>query len=273
MKSRILMAALVVTLLMGVRVFASDCGPCDPASDPCGACDSCNKSCDLFSGLKKLVDGRPFATSDCGPCDGVVACSPCDEAACNPCDEISCDDVGGKKFTFGKRLKSLFATKNCNPCDEVGDCGPCDEVGDCNPCDVVSDCNPCDDADGCSPCDSHRKFSLRKFFKGFKLAGRCDDGCGSPCDEIGDCNPCDDAGSCDGSCNPCDEIDCNPCDNSCGQKFGHLFDKPRRNIKKFFDGFSFGKCDTGCNPCDAIGPCDVSCIGTPAASQLPEAGK
>lgn len=265
MKSRILMAALVVTLLMGVRVFASDCGPCDPACDPCGACDSCSKSCDLFSGLKKLVDGSHCATSDCGPCDGVVACSPCDEVA-NPCDEVNCDDVGGRKFTFGKRLRSLFASRSCNPCDEVGDCNPCDEISDCNPCDVADDCNPC---------DSPRKFSLRKFFKGFKLAGRCDDGCGSPCDEISECNPCDDAGQCDldDGCNPCDEVECGPCDSGCGHKFGQLFDKPRRNLKRFFDGFSFGKCDTGCNPCDAIGPCDVSCLGTPAASQLPEAGK
>jgi hypothetical protein len=50
-----------------------------------------------------------------------------------------------------------------------------------------------------------------------------------------------------------------------------LLDRPRRSVKRFFDGFSLGKCDTSCNPCDAVcSPCnDVTCFG----SQLPEAGK
>jgi hypothetical protein len=85
---------------------------------------------------------------------------------------------------------------------------------------------------------------------------------------LGDCNPCDEIGN--GDCNPCDEL-------ACGPKFGSLLDKPRRGLKKLFDGLSFSGCDTGCGPCDPVcdpcadvNPCDIAC---PAASKLPEAAR
>lgn len=241
MKSSVLKAALVVTLLMGARAFANDCGPCEPICDPCGVSDGCSKSCDLFSGLKKLVSLRSCSTEgECGPCDGVVACTPCDEVACDPCGncgDLGCDTNCSFKFSFGKRLKGLFASRGC-------DVGPCDEADTCGPCDSL--CNPCDETH-CS-----RSFSLKKLFKGFTLGGRCDAECGNPCDSVCDSN----------SCNPCDDIsNCNPCDDaSCkhGFKLGSILDRPRRGLKKLFDSVSFGGCDTGCNPCDAAGcsPCD-----------------
>ena len=284
MKSRVLMAALVVVMLMGVRAYAHDCGPCSEV-DPCGSCNSCAKPCDLFSGLKRLAACRPCDASECGPCDAIVACTPCGETSCDPCGDVGCDDGCGRKFVFGSRLRAFFASKGCNPCDEAG-CNPCDEA-DCNPCDDV--CGPCDD-----PCGSKPKFAFRKLFQGFgKLSCSCGDGCG-PCDSA--CGACDSCGACDNSCGPCDA--CGPCDDSCGPcdgcgpKFGRLLDRPRHNIKKFFDGFRFSKCNP-CGPCDPCGacepcgnPCDTVC-GYPCsslnangngeaaapASQLPEAAK
>jgi len=292
MKSRMLMIALVAVMLMGVRTYAHDCGPCSEVN-PCGACNGCAKSCDLFSGLKRLAACRPCDAGECGPCDAIVACTPCGETNCDPCGscgDIGCDDGCGRKFAFGSRLKSLFASKTCNPCDA---CGPCDESA-CGPCDDASR-GPCDDT--CGPCDSGRKFSLRNLFKGFgKLSCSCGDDCG-PCD--GACNacdacgadkgsgPCDACGACDNACDPCGACD------GCGKKFGRLFDKPRQGLKKFFDGFRFGKCGecgpcdpcgSACDPCGNCNPCDTVCgspcsslnahgNGEAAAPQLPEAAK
>lgn len=235
MKSRVFMAALVVTLLMGVKTYASDCGPCDAAAcDPCGDV-TCVKSCDLFSGLKKLVNG--IKISDCKPCDGVVACNPCDDAAteCNPCDEAGCDDACGSKFALGKRLRGLFASRSC----DTGECNPCDQVAD------NSACGPCDGVDeGCNtPCKLPR-LSLKKLFSGLHVA-KCD-----PCDQVAD----------DSACGPCDEVCDDGCGTSCGR--GHLIDLPRLNLKKLFDGLAIGKCDTGCGPCDQAAdcnPCDEVC--------------
>ncbi len=300
MKSRVLMAALVVVMLMGVRTYAHDCGPCSEV-DPCGACNGCAKSCDLFSGLKKLVACSPCAASECGPCDAIVACTPCGETSCDPCGscgDVGCNDGCGPKFVFGSRLKAFFAAKGCDPCDPCGT--GCDDG--CNPCDTA--CGPCDVAcdDGCGPCEP--KFAFRKLFKGFgKMHCSCNDGCG-PCDTAcGACDgcgtACDPCGACDSSCGPCDnscgacDSSCGPCDAGCGEKFGCLLDKPRRNIKKFFDGFRLAKCNP-CNPCDPCGPCDTACgspcdtvCGSPCSSlnanchgeaaapvsQLPEASK
>lgn len=281
MKSRVLMATLIVTLMLGARIYAGDCGPCDPACDPCGACTSCCKSCDLFSGLKKLAACNPCdQVADCGPCDGVVACSPCDVADCDPCG--ACGDLGcnarcGKKFTFGKRLRDAFVgPKGCDPCGPCDtDCGPCDDVACCD-----SACDPCGACDtGCNK----ERFTFRKFFRGFRVSGKCGDACCDPCGACdtgcgNDCGACD---ACDLGCDPCGDVACDPCGSSCAPKYGRLFDKPRRNVKKFFDGlFS----DNGCNPCDPCGtgscdPCEPVCNacgsvdcyhGAPATSQLPE---
>lgn len=266
MKSSVLKAALVVTLLMGTQAFANDCGPCEPVCDPCGVTDG-SKSCDLFAGLRNLVAQRTAcADVECDPCEGVVAYSPCDEVACDPCNncgDLGCDTDCFAQFSLGKRLKGLFAQRDCNigPCDVAdADCYPCDDLG-----------NSCDD-NGC-----RRTFSLRKFFKGFSLAGRCDIGCDDPCGAacdlgdcgLGDCDPC--GNICDdlGNCNPCDDVNC----NSCKFKAGSLLDKPRRGLKKLFEGLSFGGCDIGCNPCDAVNPCDNLCNSAPAASMLPEAAQ
>ncbi len=247
MKSRILMATLVVTLMLGVQSFANDCGACDP----CNPCDnvSCGKSCDLFSGLKNLLANRP-SFSQCGPCDSVVACDPCGESNCDPCGEVGCDpcDPCGKgSFRPFRGLFASWKSNGCGPCDAIcgdNDCTPCDDI--CGPCD--GDCGPCDDL-GCDPC-GREGFSLRKFFS---RARGCD-----PCDAIcGDngCDPCD-AVCGDNGCDPCESI-CDPCGDTGCKKYGSIFDKPRRSIKKFFDGFA---CGSSCGPCDATcGPCDMSC--------------
>ena len=298
MKSRLLMVALVAVMLMGVRTYAHDCGPCSEV----GPCDSsCTKSTDLFSGLKRLVASNPCAPSECTPCDAVVACTPCDAIACDPCgacDDFGCNDGCGKKFVFGSRLKALFASTGCNPCDPCGPgydggCSPCADV--CGPCDDV--CGPYDA--GCGP-----RFSFKKIFKGFgklncgcnNACGPCDSACGA-CDASNACDPCGIGNACDpcgignacdpcgigNACDPCGayDSDCGPCD-ACGsgKKFGQLLDNPRRNIKKFFDGFRFAKnacgpcdpCGAGaCDPCGACnpyancGPCDTVC-GSPCSS-------
>ena len=281
MKSRLLMAALVVVMLMGVRTYAHDCGPCAEV----GPCDSsCMKSTDLFSGLKRLVACSPCAPSECTPCDAIVACTPCDAIGCDPCgacDDFGCNDGCGKKFVFGSRLKALFAAKtanSCNPCDPCGNgydngCDPCADVG--GPCDDV--CGPYDD--GCGP-----RFSFKKIFKGFGRSGCSDNDVCGPCDNA--CDPCGLGNACDpcglgNACDPCGAFDngCGPCDNACGsgKPFGRLLDNPRRNIKKFFDGFRFAK--NGCEPCDPCGtgpcdpcgpyancgPCEIAC-GSPCSS-------
>jgi len=226
------MATLVTTLLMGVQGFAN---PCDMACvDPCSACNQCTKSGDLFSGLKRLVNG--VRVNCCDPCDPVVACTPCDAAECNPCDTV-CDS---HRVGLGGRLRGLFASHACGPCDPCGTaCDPCG--ADCGPC------NGCDD----SCCSS--KCSLRGLFSGFRLNRGCATDCG-PCDQ---CGPCDKTGD----CGPCDNACCNPCDDVCGGSCctrGHLLDLPRVSLSKLFGGFrSFGCCDDGgkCGPCDEVQPC------------------
>jgi len=238
MKSRVLMTALVATLLLGARAYAADCNACDPACDPCSACRA--KSCDLFSGLKKLAACSPCKETGSGPCDGVVACSPCDEAACDPCGACGDDGCASscRSTSFGKRLRGIFASKGCDPCG----------AAECKPCDVADCGSPCDEAGSCDSGKGSR-LSLRKFFDGFKLAGRCSGGCSDPCGPCdANCGPCDDAG--DNGCSPCDA------DQGCGQKFGRLFDSPRRGVKSLFSGLFAGKCD----PCGPCGACDnVAC--------------
>ncbi len=285
MKSRVLMATLIVTLMLGARIYAGDCGPCDPACDPCGACTGCSKSCDLFSGLKKLAACNPCdQVSDCGPCDGVVACSPCDVADCSPCGacgDVGCDTRCNKRGTFGKRLRAAFAPeRGCDPCAQIDDsCSPCDDV-------CGTGCN-----DGCGTGCNQERFTFRKFFRGFRLAGKCGGACSDPCGACNvDCDPCGNVVDCDpcGACGDgCGDVSCDPCGSTCGPKYGRLLDKPRRNVKKFFDGlFSDHGCraDNGCNPCDPCGvgscdPCEPACHacgnancygGAPATSLLPE---
>ncbi len=263
------MTTLIVTLMLGARIYAGDFGACDPACDPCGACTDCNgKSCDLFSGLKRLAACNPCdEAAACDPCDAVVACSPCDMSDVDACG--ICDDSGNRRGTFGKRLRDLFADKGCDPCGDALDCDPCGDLSDCGACDETA----CGDA-ACK----RGGFKLRNLFKG--LSGRCSDGCCDPCEACGDlsdCGACDDAAACD----PCGDLsDCGACDDSCSPKFGKLLDKPRRNMKKLFDGlFCNDGCDTGCDPCDAAGACDPICdacgdvahYSAPATSVLPEA--
>lgn len=250
MKCKVLMAALVITLLMGVRGFAS---PCDPACDPCGACDGCVvESAGIFSGLKNLVNG--VRLHNCGPCDGVVACNPCDDFEdCNPCDDLVCDDNCLPKTALGSRLRNLFAPNHCNPCNEVVECDPCAVVceTDCDPCAEIV----CDDT-----CIAPR-FSLVKFFKGARL-NSCDTGC-DPCDVVSECDPCGVVSDCNPICDPCGDL----CDDGCGDYCaprGHLFDMPRLSLKKFFGGLNRpASCDdSACNPCDEVqcNPCDDTCI-------------
>ena len=224
MKVRVLMAALVTTLLIGVQSFAN---PCDSLCvDPCASCDRGIAKCDLFSGLKKLVNG--VRLNNCDPCDAVVACNPCDDAAaCSPCDEVSCCDF--PKIGLGGRLRGLFASQ--------GGCyTPCSAV-DCQPCDNAA-CDPCGNV-GCEG-SGLPKLSLRGLFSGLRARG-CDDGC-SPCDQA--CSPCDQA------CSPCDDV----CGTGCGPR-GHLIDLPRISLKKLLN-VRFAGCDDGCSPCDNVRPCD-----------------
>ena len=221
------MATLVATLVMGVQGFAN---PCDGAcKDPCSACNQYARSGDLFSGLKKLVNG--VRVNNCDPCDAVVACNPCDELACNPCDDV----CSTPRISLGGRLRGLFASHACSPCDALTDCNPCD----------VADCDPCGCDNGC-----RTKFSLGGLFSGFRLNRSCASDCG-PCDKVGDCGPCDCA------CNPCDEA----CGDTCCPR-GHLFDLPRFKLGRLFNGFNFNRCcdDGSCNPCDVVKdclPCDA----------------
>ena len=237
MKVKIVMAALVVTLMLGARGYAN---PCDAACvDPCGpSCDRFSvRGGVLFSGLKRLVSGVRIA-NHCGPCDAVLACNPCDEVACNPCDVVC-----GPRLGFGGRLRNLLASPSlCSPCDAA-----------CNPCDFVRDCNPCGEIDGCfTP-----RFSLRELnpLRNFRLNRGCFTDCG-PCDAA--CGPCDAAcGPCDAICGPCDGVCCG--NNLCGPR-GHLLDLPRFNLSRLFNGLRAARCNAAdCGPCDEVRPCNGAC--------------
>ena len=243
MKVKIVMAALVVTLMLGVRGYAN---PCDAACvDPCGSCDRfVERGGDLFSGLKRLVSGVRTA-NNCDPCDPVVACNPCDEVACNPCD-VACEP----RLGLGSRLRNLLAAPSYSNCNDF----------DCSPCDLVANCDPCGEANFCaSPKFSFRNLNL---FSGLRLNLNrgCFDEC-SPCDAA--CGPCDAAcGPCDAACGPCDAA-CGPCDEVCGDSCGprgHLFDLPRFNLSKLFNNLRVNRCAVAnCAPCDVVGPCDGAC--------------
>ena len=251
MKVRILMATLAVSLLVSIQGFAN---PCDSACvDPCAACNRNVAGCDLFSGLKRLVNG--VHVNSCDPCDAVVACNlGSDFAACNPCDDVACNS---SHCGLGGRLRGLFASPSCTPCDFTNDCGPCDNRFNCDPC----GCDGCNT--GCGP-----RFTLRSLnpFKGLNFRG-CNSDCG-PCDMAGNgknCGPCDCLGR---NCGMCDNSAlCNPCDDVCGDAYcgprGHLLDLPRVSLKKLFGGLrTFGCNDRDfCNPCDNVcpRPCDDAC--------------
>jgi len=250
MKVKILMAALVVTLMLGVRGYAN---PCDAACvDPCGpSCDRFSvRGGDLFSGLKRLVNGVRIA-NNCNPCDAVVACNPCDVVACDPCDAV-CNAPRG--IGLGGRLRNLLASPSlCGPCDAAGNCFD----AQCGPCDVVRDCDPCGEIDSCA----RPRFSLRSLnlFGGLRLNRGCFTDC-DPCNGVADCGPCDSV-----ACGPCDFVaDCGPCDVVCGDNYcgprGHLFDLPRVNLSRLFDRIRVARCNVSdCGPCDEVRPCDSAC--------------
>jgi len=230
------MATLVITLLLGVQGFAN---PCDSACfDPCSACDrGAVRNGDLFGGLKRLLNG--VRINNCDPCEPVVACNPCDDVAvaCNPCDDVCSLPRGG----FGL-FRNLFANQACTPCDSYDN--------GCDPCGIVVDCDPCGFADNGCATPAFRPF--RNLFSGLRLNRDCFADCG-PCDIVNDCGPC---GFAAGN-GPCDDV-CS--DNYCGPR-GHLFELPRLNLGRLFNGLRLSRCDDGglCNPCDEVRPCDDAC--------------
>ena len=239
MKVKVLMAALVVTLMVGVQGYAN---PCDSVCvDPCGpSCDRFDaRNGDLFSGLKRLVNGVR-AANNCDPCDPVLACNPCDIVSCD-LNGAGCD---APRLGFGSRLRNLFAAPSlCNPCNGAGDC-----FDACGPCDIVADCDPCGEIDFCGPSRS----SLRDFnlFRGL-FQNR---GCFTNCD----------SGNGFADCGPCDFVECGPCDAACDDNYcgprGHLFDMPRFNLSRLFDGLRVARCAVAdCGPCDEVRPCDNAC--------------
>ena len=237
MKVRVLMATLAITLMLGVQSFAN---PCDSACvDPCASsCNGYARTGNLFSGLKKLVNGARF--NNCDPCDAVVA-NPCDDLAdCNPCDVV-CDRP---QFGLGGRLRNLFAN-GCTPCDALTDCTPCDpRLADCTPCGITEDCSPCGDLSCSTP-----RFRLRNLFNGLGSRHGCNTGC-EPCDpRFTDCDPCDPNGFSD-------------CGTSCGPR-NCLVDLPRISLSRLFGGLRGGRCIDSCDPCGEIQnclPCDNACF-------------
>jgi len=243
MKVKVLLATLVATLMLGVQGFAN---PCDSACvTPCGACDHfvAKRGGDLFSGLKRLVNG--VRANNCDPCDPVVACNPCDDVfpICNPCDEV----CGTPRLGMGGRLRNLLASRSCNAFDA---CSPCDAAFDCGPCDFVNDCGPCDITD--NGCSTPRFRPFRSLLNNLRSNQGCFTDCG-PCDGVVDCGPCDIVGD----CGPCDP---NGCDTSCGPR-GHLFELPRLNLQRLFGGLR-SRCNDGgaCDPCAEVRPCDNNCF-------------
>ena len=176
MKSKFLIVSLALCLAMGVYARAYDCG-CNDVN-PCNACNACcTQKCDLFSGLKGLLQKGPRALNACGPCDAVVACAPCEPVAC------------------------------VAPCAPVEVCAPA-----CQPACVEPACEPlgCDVGcfDSCSPCNDrpllnaarNTKVKVSKFFNGlFGSLKGCD--CGL-CRGNG-CNACD---PCTVACDPCGPV-------------------------------------------------------------------
>jgi len=244
------MASLVATLMLGVQGFANPCA----CVDPCGAtCDQSASKGNLFSGLKRLVTNGVRAVN-CDPCDAVLACNPCDAAACDPCDAV-CDVP---RLGLGGRLRNLLASpSHCTPCDGAGNC-----FDGCEPCNGAQNCfdgcDPCGDVDGCvTP-----RFSLRNLnpFRGLLNRG-CFDGC-DPCNGAQDCfdkcGPCDVTGNgCFDGCEPCNGAQ--DCFDGCGPR-GHLFDLPRFNLSRLFNGLRIARCNAGdCGPCDEVRPCDNAC--------------
>ena len=243
MKVRILMATLAVTLMLGVQGYANPCA----CVDPCGA--TCVKSGNLFSGLKRLVNGGCTA-NNCDPCDAVVACNPCDVVSCDPCDTV-CDLP---RLGLGGRLRNLLAAPSlCNPCDGAGNCFD----NNCGPCDCITNCNPCGETDCCAV----PRFSLRGLnpFKGLR---GCSTGC-DPCTGAencfnGSCDPCNNA-CFDKNCDPCNNACFDGCGDSCGPR-GHLFDLPRISLSKLFGSVRIVKCNASdCGPCDNVRPCNGVC--------------
>jgi hypothetical protein len=243
MRVKVFMATLAVTLMLGVQGYANPCAAA--CVDPFGhSCDRVVvRNGDLFSGLKRLVNGVRI-TQHCDPCDPVVACNPCDFAAFDPCDAVCAPRFG---LGLGDRLRNLLGgSALCNPCDA----GPISD-----PCEVVAwNCDPCGEVDFCGP----PRLSLRDFnpFRNLRL----NRGCVTDCDPFDACGPCDVVakGPCDFIGGPCD-FDNGCADNFCGPR-GYLFDLPRLNLSRLFGNIRAARCAVDdCGPCDAVRPCDFAC--------------
>ena len=269
MKVRIFMATLAVTLMLSVQGYANPCA----CVDPCGsaACNHFSARGDLFSGLKRLVNGVRIAPN-CDPCVPVLASNPCDAIACNPCDMV-CDMP---RLGLGSRLRNLLAAPSyCNPCNGAGNCFD----ANCGPCDFAANCDPCGPNDYCAP----QRFTFRGFnpFRGLLNRG-CYTAC-DPCNGVAgncfdrDCTPCNGVANCfDRNFGPCNGVancfdrNCGPChsagncfdgcgDNYCGPR-GHLFDLPRFSLSNLFNRVRFASCNAAdCGPCDSVRPCNGVC--------------
>ena len=224
MKVKMMIVAFAIAFAMATQVSAQ-CGPCD-AVHPCNACNTCcTKPCDLFSGLKNLLQCRPSVIA-CAPCEPIVACGPsfCDpgaRGACDPCNVNACD-----------------------PCN-VDACGPCGNGFKFGGFGLFNRCNPCGpgacDA-GCGP-------------------GACDAGCGPGCDT--GCGPgaCDAGCGPFAGCDPCGPSACGGCgfgDCGCPGPVASFLIKSRVGAKKLFKNL-LGSLDCGydCGACGpvACGPC------------------
>jgi len=256
MRVKIFMAALVTTLMLGVQGYA--CPWNSACIDPCGP--SCDRQVvrggDLFSGLKRLVNGVRVA-NHCDPCAPVVACNPCDMVACNPCDPIGC---GLPRLGLGDRLRNLIASARCAP----SWCGPCDAVA-CDPCDPARfvNCDPCAGVNFCGPPRRPLRLDLNPF-RNLRLNRGCFVDC-DPCAPIADCfhrcDPCLPVARCLDGCfvGPCDFA--NGCFDGCSPR-GRLLDLPRFNLSRLFDRNRFARCAVECapwGPCDHVGACDAVC--------------
>ena len=211
MKIKMMIVAFAVSIAMATHVSAQ-CGPCD-AVNPCNSCNSCcAKPCDLFSGLKSLLQARPMGVA-CSPCDPVVACSPCDPVvacgpsvgACDPCDP--CGNVGAcdpcnSGFKFGGHgLFSRCGSCGPNACDPgcgPNACDPCGDFGSCDPCGPSA----CGSIDYCGPGPVasfliKSRYGTKKLFRNLfgsldcgSGCGACGSGCGTYDSACGACDPC-----------------------------------------------------------------------------------